>query len=63
MSDIVCGIFPYAPNIVKAIAEGAHNMKALGHHVDQAYNSHACSLSSKVDSNRGMCALFVGLAR
>jgi len=63
MSGFMCGIFPYANNIVKAIAEGAHDMKALGHHVDQAYNSHACSHFSKVDPNRGVCALFVGLAR
>ena len=59
----MCGIFPYANNIVKAIAKGAQDMKALGHHVDQAYNSHACSHFSKVDPNRGVCALFVGLAR
>lgn len=63
MSGFMCGIFPYANNIVKAIAEGAHDMKSLGHHVHQAYNSHACSHFSKVDPNRNVCALFVGLAR
>lgn len=62
-AGFMCGIFPYANAIVKAIAEGAHDMKALGHHVNEAYDSHACSHLSKIDPNRGVCALFVGLAK
>ena len=63
MFGFMCGIFPYANNIVKAIAEGAHDMKSLGHHVHQAYHSHACSHFLKIDPNRNVCALFVGLAK
>jgi len=61
-SGFMCGIFPYANNIVKALGEGAHDMKSLANHVGDAYNGGPCARYSKVDPNRGVCALFVGLA-
>lgn len=62
-SGFMCGIFPYANGIVKAVAEGAHDMKSLGHHIHGAYEGHLCSHFSKLDPNRSVCALFVGLAK
>ena len=61
-AGFMCGIVPYANGIVKAVAEGAHDMKSLGNHIHRAFNSHQCSRYSKLDPNRRACALFVGLS-
>jgi hypothetical protein len=58
----MCGVLPYANNIVKALAEGAHDMRALAHHVGTAMHSRPCNTMPVIGGERNICALFVGMA-
>ena len=61
-SGFMCGAFPYANTIIRAIAEGAHTVKVLAGHVGHAYHSRYCKHIPAYLPQRGECALFVGLA-